>query len=1474
MPPLTTQTLRPWTPCVRGAAVFLAVLLSAAFVSSARAQTAVQFDGVNDFATFGQATSTLGTGTFTIECWFMRTGTGVATTTGTGGVTNAVPLLTKGRGEAEASTVDMNYFMGIRITDSVLVADYEEGTGQTSPGLNHPVVGHTQLARNTWYHAAVTFNGTILRIFLNGVIEDSVIVGANRMPQSASIQHAGLATAMTSDSVAAGFFAGAIDEARIWDHARPRQGIRDSALLEITASPGLKGRWGLNDGSGTSAVNSVAGSPPARFKNGPTWVPGAPFSFDHSLQFHGTDSFVGFGNPAALRLPQWTVECWFRRDGSGQETDTGNGGVVDAIPLVTKGRGEIDSATVNVNYFLGFDQSSGVIIADLEEADTGADPGQNHPAFGTTPVGTGVWHHGAATYDGNNLKVYLDGFMEDSVFVGQPCGFDGTHPVGIATGLSRAGAPEGFLDGAIDEVRIWNTARTAAQIVANMNAKITGPAGGLVARWGLDEGTGTAVASSAGTTLNGAITGTPTSGWNWSSTAPFNLTPPVVPDAPSGLNVNATNAHNIHLSWVDNSNNEVGFAIERSSTGAGGTYSVIVTTAANVTSYDDNTVSAADEYCYTVRAVNAAGSSGYAGPFCATTPSQPRTALDFGPSTYVTFGDSSDVDLPQFTIECWFRRDANGTVTTTGTGGILDAIPLVTNGRGESENSNVDLNWFLGIKDSTDVLCGDFEEGAAGTNPSLNHRILGVTPITLGTWHHAAASYDGSTWRLYLDGNLENTVFVGEPVASASQQQTAIATGLTSTGVAAGQFEGVVDEVRVWDYARSLAQIRSTANTEIDVPTPGLVARWGLDDGSGTAVGSSAGTAIPGAINGANFTWVGPAPFNLVFNDPPFAPSLVAPNNGATGVSLSPTLQVQVTDPDADSVTVTFYGGASGGGAPGPDFTIIPIPDTQYYTGELNGGSNAIMKSQMDWIVANRVARNIAYAVQLGDCTEHGQNSGNPIEWMRADTSFKKIENPGTTGLVHGIPYGVCVGNHDQTTQGDADGSTAFYNQYFGIARFTGRTYYGGGYRGSNDNWFDLFSAGSYQFISIGLEYDTTPDAAVLDWADSLLKAYPTRRAFVSTHWMLNAGNPGTFSTQGQAIYDALKDNANLFMLLGAHVATNGEGRRSDTFNGRTVHSMLSDYQGRTNGGNGWLRILEFSPANNVIRVRTYSPWLNQFEADADSSSQFTLPYDMSGVGASFSVIGSVKVASGQTASLAWPGRTANTNYQWYAVASDGDQSTTGSTWSFTTGAGGNQAPQVTVTSPNGGNTLYANTTVNLTWTATDDAAIARVAVLLSRTGTGGTFDTLASGLANTGSYSWLVTPPATTNAFVKVVAWDAANLSGSDVSNAAFTISTGPTGVDDGLPLEFALSSPKPNPSSASTHIGFAVPRTAAVRITVHDVMGREVARLADKAFAPGRYDLKWDARTGGGKAPAGLYFVRMQTPDRVFTRRLVLIP
>jgi len=118
-------------------------------------------------------------------------------------------------------------------------------------------------------------------------------------------------------------------------------------------------------------------------------------------------------------------------------------------------------------------------------------------------------------------------------------------------------------------------------------------------------------------------------------------------------------------------------------------------------------------------------------------------------------------------------------------------------------------------------------------------------------------------------------------------------------------------------------------------------------------------------------------------------------------------------------------------------------------------------------------------------------------------------------------------------------------------------------------------------------------DPAILAWANGLLQTHSSHRAIVVTHYIASP-DPASFSTQGQAIYDALKGNPNLFLMLGGHLDT--AGRRQDIFNGNTVHTLVSDFQTRANGGNGWLRVMEFSPASNTIHVMTYSPSLNQWK--------------------------------------------------------------------------------------------------------------------------------------------------------------------------------------------------------------------------------------------------------------------------------------
>jgi hypothetical protein len=368
-------------------------------------------------------------------------------------------------------------------------------------------------------------------------------------------------------------------------------------------------------------------------------------------------------------------------------------------------------------------------------------------------------------------------------------------------------------------------------------------------------------------------------------------------------------------------------------------------------------------------------------------------------------------------------------------------------------------------------------------------------------------------------------------------------------------------------------------------------------------------------------------------------------------------LRVKVGDPDGDRLDVAFYGRTVHAAANGT-FSIAVLPDTQFYSEEYPDQ----FKAQTKWIVENRRDLNIAYVVHVGDVV---QSANEAYQWHNADAAMSALEDPFTTMLRDGLPYGIAPGNHDQWPLGDPDGdSTRLYNHYFGVNRFIGRSYYGDHYGAHNDNHYDLFSAAGLDFVVLYFEYDTTMDEPILRWADKVLKTYSNRHAILVSHYLMEVGEQSPFGPQGMAIYNFLKSNPNLFLMLCGHM--HGEGRRTDVAmpSGNTVHTILADYQDRTNGGDGWLRLLEFAPAHNTIRVTTYSPTLDRFETDADS--RFSFNHDMSG-GSPFAELELLHDVPGDgEVAIGWRNLSSDATHQWYVTVSDGKAVTKSPVWTFT----------------------------------------------------------------------------------------------------------------------------------------------------------------------------------------------------------------
>lgn len=284
---------------------------------------------------------------------------------------------------------------------------------------------------------------------------------------------------------------------------------------------------------------------------------------------------------------------------------------------------------------------------------------------------------------------------------------------------------------------------------------------------------------------------------------------------------------------------------------------------------------------------------------------------------------------------------------------------------------------------------------------------------------------------------------------------------------------------------------------------------------------------------------------------------------------------------------LAFYGGRAAYGQ--EDFVIVALPDTQHY---VYASYHEIFTSQTQWIanMKNDSIMNIVFVTHEGDIVNTWNDQ---TQWDYANISMSLLDGV--------VPYGVSPGNHDMDTY---DRSAPLYNNTFPYTRYQEEYWYGGHCDNetdlANNNNYQLISAGGVDLIILQLEY--YPRSEVITWADGILKANADRIAIITTHAYLDVD--GTRLSQGDGIWNTLvQGNDNLCLVLCGHM--HSEARSTDIVNGREVHQLLADYQDEPNGGNGWLRIMRFVPAEDKVYVQTYSPYLDQYETDDDS--QFSL---------------------------------------------------------------------------------------------------------------------------------------------------------------------------------------------------------------------------------------------------------------------------
>src|SRR5215211_1971552 len=278
------------------------------------------------------------------------------------------------------------------------------------------------------------------------------------------------------------------------------------------------------------------------------------------------------------------------------------------------------------------------------------------------------------------------------------------------------------------------------------------------------------------------------------------------------------------------------------------------------------------------------------------------------------------------------------------------------------------------------------------------------------------------------------------------------------------------------------------------------------------------------------------------------------------------------------------------------EFTIIVLPDTQHYSDEFP----EIYMSQTQWILEHKDDLNIIFVTHMGDIVQH--NDTDETEWKAANAAMSLLDDV--------VPYGVLPGSHDMQPGGEA----IYYERYFPASRFEEYDWWGDSFDDNHYN-YQLFSAGGDDYIIVHTQY--CPSDPGMDWANGVLAQWSQRKAIVSTHsyldtdgsWVKNCQDKSDGDTNGAKMWNQLiKKNRNVFLVLAGHIP--GFGRR-DIFEERVVYQLLADYQDMPLGGSGYLRIMTFEPQNDIIRVSTYSPYLDEYLED--SGNKFDLTFDMTG---------------------------------------------------------------------------------------------------------------------------------------------------------------------------------------------------------------------------------------------------------------------
>lgn len=315
-------------------------------------------------------------------------------------------------------------------------------------------------------------------------------------------------------------------------------------------------------------------------------------------------------------------------------------------------------------------------------------------------------------------------------------------------------------------------------------------------------------------------------------------------------------------------------------------------------------------------------------------------------------------------------------------------------------------------------------------------------------------------------------------------------------------------------------------------------------------------------------------------------------------------------------------------------FSIIVLPDPQSYN--KYDANQPLFELQTAWIANNIDNLQIKSALCTGDLVEQNNclipngingNQTSTEQWEAASRAFRRLDNK--------LPYVLCTGNHDYGYV-SAECRRSYFHDYFPVERNSCwrkslvsvglnadsiPTLENAVYELDTDTWGKL--------LVISIEFAPRDEAIV--WAKSIAndERYKNHKVILLTHSYLTANAkrrekekykiaPANY---GKAIWEKLVyPSPNIGMVICGHACAivdyeNQVSFRTDkNIAGKNVAQMMfnaqtADGEWCGNGGDGWLRILEFLPDGKTIKVRTFSPLFALSKLTSDKAWR-NAPYD------------------------------------------------------------------------------------------------------------------------------------------------------------------------------------------------------------------------------------------------------------------------